>query len=249
MNPNIVFTKVAPLPRTEWIKVAKSLPTKAYLDAQLQCEITLSWYFEAIEKALEEIQQEQGEGVNLCFIGHSIGGWVARAYLGGLSGSSSDIFNWSQKQCTSLVTVGTPHTSPEEALVDQTRGLLKQVESTPSCSAKALKKRGIDVTCVGSAGVQGKIFSTNVEELLAAASYLPLVGRLEGVVGDGIVPTDLAFMEEPARRVELELTDDTIVRHSHVVPTPWNLWDGYAPSIVLPKEFLWYGSDGIIEKW
>jgi triacylglycerol esterase/lipase EstA (alpha/beta hydrolase family) len=87
----IVATRVAPLPRTEWIKVAKQLPTKNFIDANLSVKVTLDWYFEAIERGLSELLAEAGgksnmDDVEICVIGHSIGGWVARAYLGGLSG-------------------------------------------------------------------------------------------------------------------------------------------------------------------
>jgi alpha-beta hydrolase superfamily lysophospholipase len=80
---------VAPLPRTEWIKVAKQLPTKQFLNAELDVRVTLDWYFEALEKALCELFAVVGcddEDVQVCLVGHSIGGWVARAYLGGMSG-------------------------------------------------------------------------------------------------------------------------------------------------------------------
>ena len=83
---DVVATRVAPLPRTEWIKVAKQLPTKDFIDANLSVKVTLDWYFEAIEQGLAELFAEGGEDVDVCVIGHSIGGWVARAYLGGLSG-------------------------------------------------------------------------------------------------------------------------------------------------------------------
>ena len=83
---NVVAARVAPLPRTEWIKVAKQLPTKNFLDANLSVRVTLDWYFEAMEQALAELFAVGGEDVEVCVIGHSIGGWVARAYLGGLSG-------------------------------------------------------------------------------------------------------------------------------------------------------------------
>mmetsp|Transcript_46509 Transcript_46509/g.140916 ORF Transcript_46509/g.140916 Transcript_46509/m.140916 type:complete len:191 (+) Transcript_46509:345-917(+) len=78
--------KVAPLPRTEWIKVARNLPTRSFIDSTLPVYKTLDWYFEAMEDAISSIFAEEGVDVNLCIIGHSIGGWVARAYLGGLSG-------------------------------------------------------------------------------------------------------------------------------------------------------------------
>jgi len=82
---DIVATRVAPLPRTEWIKVAKQLPTKDFIDANLSVKRTLDWYFDAIEEGLAELFTD-GEDIEICMLGHSIGGWVARAYLGGLSG-------------------------------------------------------------------------------------------------------------------------------------------------------------------
>ena len=84
-NVQVGTTIVAPLPRTEWIKVAKQLPTKNFWDATLPVHETLSWYFDAMESGLSEIFAKEGPDANVCIIGHSIGGWVARAYLGGLS--------------------------------------------------------------------------------------------------------------------------------------------------------------------
>jgi hypothetical protein len=84
--PEIGTCRVAPLPRTEWIKVARQLPTKNFLDATLSAKTTLRWYFDAMETALAEIFAEEGHDTNICLIGHSIGGWVARGYMGGLSG-------------------------------------------------------------------------------------------------------------------------------------------------------------------
>lgn len=84
-NVQVGTTIVAPLPRTEWIKVAKQLPTKNFWDATLPVHETLGWYFDAIESGLSEIFAKEGPEAKVCIIGHSIGGWVARAYLGGLS--------------------------------------------------------------------------------------------------------------------------------------------------------------------
>ena len=251
-NPSIRTCKVSPLPRTEWIKVAKQLPTKSFLDASLSCYKTLDWYFDAMENALSEIFAEEGEDVKICIVGHSIGGWVARAYLGGLSGSSTAVYKLAQKQCSSFITIGTPHSSPDSALVDQTRGLLKEVERTQECTAKALSERGIDLTCVISSSVSGNILTTDIEEIVAVTSYFPLTGRFgSDVRGDGIIPTDLAFMEDPARCVTIEKCSETgsSVRHAHVLPTPWNLWNGNAPSLPLPDDFLWYGSESVVDEW
>jgi hypothetical protein len=156
------------------------------------------------------------------------------------------------ERCSSLITLGTPHISPESALVDQTRGLLREIAEAPSCSSQALMDRGIDITCVCSSSLSGDFFTTDLEQLVAASSYLPLLGRIGGdVLGDGIVPLDLAFMESPARRIQIKKCERTgaPVRHSHVLPTPWNLLDGYAPSIQLPDDFVSYVSDGVIPRW
>ena len=162
------------------------------------------------------------------------------------------MYRLAKDRISSLVTLGTPHTSPESALVDQTRGLLREVASSPDCSSQSLADKGIKVTCVFSSGLSGKLVTTELEEIIAATSYLPLVGRLGAdVKGDGIVPTDLAFMEAPARSVEIESCSETgsAVRHAHVLPTPWNLVDGSSPSISLPEDIVWYGSPGVLGQW
>lgn len=258
--PTIGTTLVAPLPRTEWIKVAKQLPTRAFLEARLPVAETLSWYFEAMDSALSQIfAAEQGkDDVSLCIIGHSIGGWVARAYLGGLAGSTTAVQRLAMERCSSLITLGTPHLSSETALVDQTRGLLRAIEETPACCPHALAARGMEITCVCSSGLDGSFFTTNLEQLVAASSYLPLLGRLSdnsnngAARGDGIVPLDLAFLGAPARRVIVDqcALTQAPVRHSHVIPTPWNLIDGYAPSISLPPDtYPSYISKGVIPQW
>ena len=85
LNIELGSTVVAPLPRTEWIKVARQLPTRNFWDATLPVHKTLGWYFDAMEDALSEILAMEGPDAEVCIIGHSIGGWVARAFLGGLS--------------------------------------------------------------------------------------------------------------------------------------------------------------------
>ena len=249
----IGHTTVAKLPRTEWIKVAKQLPTKAFFEARLPVYQTLKWYFDAIENAFAEIFAKEPETTSVCIIGHSIGGWVARAYLGGLSRSSSATFRLAKERCSSFITLGTPHISPEDALVDQTRGLLREIAESESCEAQRLSDDlGINITCVASSGLRANFFTTNVEEFVAASSYLPLLGRIgQDVRGDGIVPLDLAFMDAPANRIILERCDVTNdpVRHAHVIPTPWNLVDGFAPSIRLPKGVPSYVSTGAIRQW
>jgi hypothetical protein len=89
-NPNTKIiidrelSRVVPLSRRDWIKVSKQLPTTEFWNANLSVHKTLDWYFGAMEKGLAEILYQNSD-VDICLVGHSIGGWVARAYLGGLS--------------------------------------------------------------------------------------------------------------------------------------------------------------------
>jgi len=82
---NKELSRVVPLSRIDWIKVAKQLPTKNFIDANLRVHETLDWYFSAIEEGLSDIIDADGDIDGICIVGHSIGGWVARAYLGGLA--------------------------------------------------------------------------------------------------------------------------------------------------------------------
>lgn len=253
------LSRVVPLSRRDWIKVARQLPTQNFVTANLAVHETLDWYFEALQEGLNSIWAEaaasgDGESVDVALVGHSIGGWVARAYLGGLDRSSTAVSRMAMERITSLITLGTPHISPDSALVDQTRGLLREIAEAPACSSKSLvEDRGIDVTCVCSSSLSGKFLTTNIEEFIAASSYLPLLGQTSvDTKGDGIVPLDLAFMEEPARKVVLDAcpASGKPIRHSHVVPTPWNLVDGYSPSIRLSDDVaVSYISPEIVTQW
>lgn len=252
---NKKLSRVIPLSRRDWIKVSKQLPTQDFIDANLRVHKTLDWYFDAIEEGLSDIFDAQ-EVDSICIVGHSIGGWVARAYLGGLSRSSTAVSRMALKKnmISSFITLGTPHKSPDTALVDQTRGLLREIAETPSCASKTIvEELGIDTTCVCSSSLAGNFFTTNIEEFVAASSYLPLLGKTDSSVkGDGIVPLDLAFMEEPAKRVVLSECPKTgkPIRHIHVLPTPWNLWDPFAKSIQLDDvDATSYVSPDIVAEW
>ena len=175
-----------------------------------------------------------------------------------------------RERCSSLITLGTPHLVSPQALVDQTRGLIYEIEQTPSCQPRVLQEEyGIDITCVCSSGVSGQFWKdpSTLETWIAAASYLPLVGTFE-TKGDGIVPLSVAFLQG-ARQVVLEQCNDSkkIIIHSHVLPTPWNLWNGTAPSLPLlsssfsndgrkeksanvkSSNFVSYVSPGVVSQW
>jgi hypothetical protein len=169
-----------------------------------------------------------------------------------------------RQQCTSLITLGTPHVVSPFALVDQTRGLIQDIENTPSCNPTTLKEQhGIHITCVCSKGITGRVsVGATIDEWIASASYIPLAGTFN-TQGDGIVPLDVAFLQN-TNHVIVENNnnndDSRVILHSHVLPTPWNLWNGKAPSIPLwsttssggdnkSNKYLSYVSPGVVSQW
>lgn len=292
----IVAARVAPLPRTEWIKVAKQLPTLDFINGNLSVRKTLDWYFHAMDKGLSDLLVDIASSslssntaddiVEICIIGHSIGGWVARAYIGGLSSPSSistainRLLTQQQQQqqpqqqyknvkISSLITLGTPHTSSPNAIVDQTRGLLREIEMSHTCSAKSLvTELGISILCVGSSSIycfgssssssSGGSRTSFIENIIATASYLPLLGNVNSTTcGDGIVPYELSYITDNGtcvQRINIQqcLQTGKSVQHANVIPTPWNIVNGYAPSYKLSSENgnnIWYGSPGVLGQW
>jgi hypothetical protein len=233
----------------------------------------------------------ENDNVEICIIGHSIGGWVARAYLGGLSSpmsSSTAIYRlltqqqqqqqqlqqyYTNVKISSLITLGTPHISSPNAIIDQTRGLLREIELSQSCSAKSLNNElGLSITCVGSSSIYcfgsgsrsgSSASSSIIENIIATASYLPLLGNVNSTTcGDGIVPYELSYIMDDnddndgndscVQRINIQqcLLTGKSVQHAHVIPTPWNIMNGYAPSYKLLEESnVWYGSPGVLGQW
>mmetsp|Transcript_13908 Transcript_13908/g.27474 ORF Transcript_13908/g.27474 Transcript_13908/m.27474 type:complete len:349 (-) Transcript_13908:29-1075(-) len=241
----------APLSRFDWLKIVPSTLTKEFLTAELRPAKTLGFFYEAITKALEEVDRVHGSEEEVVFLGHSIGGWVARSYIGEKLGEEGS------KRVRSLVTLGTPNNAPPKdspvALLDQTRGLLTYINAQFPSGAPLPASR---VACVAGSGTQvpeslGEIFgnagdklwdaevgrSKLLEEVVAFSSYLPLSGSALGVKGDGLIPIDTALIGGECRSVVLEDCN-----HAGFVPTP-------GPSLMLPKSYLWYGSEELIDQW
>ena len=67
-------TTVAPLKFTDWLRLLPSTFTKDYWQGELKPENALQFYFEALDKAVEGIKKESGEGRKIQLVGHSLGG-------------------------------------------------------------------------------------------------------------------------------------------------------------------------------
>ena len=91
---------------------------------ELKPEVALPFYYLALDLASRQLAQAH-PGRKVQLVAHSIGGWIARSYLGQLDAELR------AARFGALVTLGTPHAPPPEGLfrtLDQTRGLLRYVQ-------------------------------------------------------------------------------------------------------------------------
>ena len=111
--------EVVPVDRTDWLRVAGGL-----LDADFRAgEGTpngraFGWYIErtgaTVRKAKAKAAASGDADARVLLLGHSAGGWLARAALGdGTPESSLARLNAAEDVC-GLVTLGTPHLPPPE---------------------------------------------------------------------------------------------------------------------------------------
>ena len=176
----------------EQLRIVPATLTKDFFTATLRPGRTLGFFYEALDKAFEQVEADYGSDVQVAILGHSIGGWVARSYIGEVMGAEV-----AAKKICSLVTLGTPHNPPPPdspvAALDQTRGLLTYInEQFPSGSP--LPKAA--VTCVAGKGTKSpasisallrdakaNVWDENarrsllVEQVVALSSYFPLSGK------------------------------------------------------------------------
>ena len=167
----------------EWLSIIKSAPTEAYFKGELEPSKTLPFYMNAINNAVKRLGDEN----EFTLLSHSIGGWVARAWLGEVADENV------RTKCKKFVSLGTPHQAPPEdslvSKVDQTRGLLKYINDRwPGAYWE-----DIQYTCVASTAVLGKL-KLDLDSILAYASYFALIGE-GGVEGDGITPVKAALLD------------------------------------------------------
>jgi len=197
---------LARLGALQWLSITKSAFSGAYWAGELEPSQALKFYMDAADAAAVRMQAEDPER-EFSILSHSIGGWIARAWLGEVAPEKL------RARCARFVSLGTPHAAPPEssivASVDQTRGLLKYVNDRWPGAFYS----DIEYTCVASRAVTGKLAFDGIDSLLGFVSYFALAG--EGTTeGDGITPVSGALLEN----AEAVVLDDAF--HADVLPNP-----------------------------
>ena len=219
---------VVPIMRSNWLNVARGLTDVKFATGDAQPEgPAFSWYVQAAKQTVEETvaarraeQEKIGGDPRVVLLGHSAGGWLARA-LCVVQGDE-----WARRNVRGVVTLGAPHASPPPEVADQTRGTIPNINRR--APGAYLAKSGVFYVTVSSARVVGDA-DGDASAQNAFTAYKLILGRSQGVKGDGFVPIEAAFLDGAT-----QLTLDCF--HSGGSADPW------------PKDD-WYGAERNVDAW
>lgn len=248
---NSIYT--VPIQRTDWIRVAGGLfdIPNFYLNKARPDGLGYGWYIRRVKECVDLAYEESG-GERVMLIGHSAGGWLARAAMGdgvwseeGKDSTEEDIVRTREKiQC--LVTLGAIHKTPDDDTTCVTRGALKFVEE--KYPGAFLQSEGIQYFSVGGKAIVGsneemvdsskqsdadQVYAVRGEgsaSKVAYSSYEAVCGN-GNTVGDGVVPVEWSMLEG-ARQIELDGCLHSINEAGTTMPTD-----------------RWYGSEKGIDRW
>jgi len=204
-----IASEVVNIRRSDWLKLmngAASNPLSFVKGTCTPYEL-FSFYLDEVEKTVNTAFKNN-EGKQVVLVGHSAGGWLARAYM-----------NNGNPKIAGLVTLGTPHYPPIDKKNDATRGAIRYVdENFPG----ALLSPDVFYISIGGTAVTS-ISPQNDEqkktiEAFAQTSYQAVTGiKKDGEVGDGVVPLSSTLL----------LGSQTLIFDVyHSIQAPNNRWYG-----------------------
>jgi len=265
MNPTTSSRiRVVPLRRTDWLQVfwKGAFDWQFWNSSAAPTRPAFRWYLERVSDAVDElvrdIERGGGEGsdggtTKVVLLGHSAGGWLARAAMGfGTSGGGGDTtsdmaatagtgndgddddgipsFHFPNKdRVVGIVTLGTPHLPPPPTVMDMTRGALRITnERFPGAhfgdSIFYLTVCGEAVRGSKRERRSNNPFEPTTLDGFAYDSYEVVCGAGDEM-GDGVVPTCAAHLDGA--------TQLTLPGVLHSINAPDN----------------WYGSDAVVDSW
>lgn len=227
--------RVLPVQRSDWLQVfwKGAFDHKFWQGTAPPTRPAFQWYIKRIADCVSDLtsatSDDGDDDIKVILVGHSAGGWLARAALGyGSTGDDENEF----PSCIDLnkiggvVTLGAPHSPPPPEIMDMTRGALKL---TSANFPGAYHNELFYVTVMGDAVTGMKQERKNPFEPttvtgFAYNSYAAVCGIGEEV-GDGVVPV-IAGHLDGALCLNLK---------------------GIFHSINVPDR--WYGSDSVLDDW
>jgi pimeloyl-ACP methyl ester carboxylesterase len=254
-----------PLERLDWIKVGKMIFSLDFWKTKCTVQQGYNWYLQSIHNMVEMIQKETGGDCKVDIVAHSAGGWLARAYIAGYTGSNENhnvllssggqgnaraIFSsdsYDDANCSdtptpqphpairALVTLGTPHSPPLAGTIKDRTGGALTWLDTTFPGA-FFKDQGVRYISVGGSFITG---NKDQEKFKTLAGYAH--DSYYEVCGQG-----------------------QGVDGDAIVPLCSALLDGANEQVVLPGvvhsmsrignfeeagEWPWYGDDEVVDSW
>jgi pimeloyl-ACP methyl ester carboxylesterase len=225
---------VLPLQRTDWLQVFwNGAFDLEFWQANASADRpAFAWYLNRVADCIRELTAEDDDA-SVVLIGHSAGGWLARAALGHFSGTSqeeepNEACNIDRGRVLGMVTLGSPHLPPPPQVMDMTRGALR-ITNERFPGAFHRNEGLFYITAIGDAVQGAKQERTNPLEKTTATgfaynSYQAVCGQGD-TIGDGVVPVSAGHLDD-ATQLDLE---------------------GIFHSVNVPDQ--WYGSDNVIDSW
>ena len=202
-----------------------------------------AWYLQAVERACEAALRGAAPEARVVLVGHSAGGWLARAFLvtEAYCGVRFGELPAAQR-VAAVVTLGTPHINLEDyplgRAVEQRSN--ERDDMPPDAQGSSLafvnlyapspaEDARVAYRTVAGTGVVGAesplaavLEGQGGQGAFTAFSYRAALGRSAGVDGDGVTPLECAGLHGAPM---LELDD---VRH---LPAPGAVWYGDAVGV------------------
>lgn len=221
--------RVLPVERSDWFNVARALLTPAFYAGTCTSREGYGWYIDRVAVAVDQASEEAG-GAKVTLVGHSAGGWLARAYLASAPEAA-------RARVSGLVSLGSPHTPPPVGVTDVTRGALGWLNAGWPGAFFAPEVRYISVagrTVTGRPGDAKDAEGKRRPPAYAASSYSTLLGGDgDGVVGDAVVPLSVALLDG-AQHV--------------VLPGVWHSVSRVG-TFDEASGVSWYGSAEVVDEW
>ena len=230
LNCGIKSVEIVPIVRNDWLKIISGVFTIDFWKSQCKPTTLFGFYCKAVDAKVRQIYRDTGKPVVL--VGHSAGGWLARALLANgtwaepnQNSSSADLnldYIESSKLVMGLITLGSPHYPPQEGFPDMTRGALQYVSRNfPGAFLYNSPHNIFYMTVAGTAVKGNHTAEKGTTTKFASDSYLQVTGdrnNMGNELGDGIVPLKSAHLDDA-----LQIT---LSNAWHSIQAPENMWYG-----------------------